>query len=73
MCVSRIRFQFHNHGTKKNILSEKNGCKIHVFNQKSRVSGMFKKSVLDLLRIQNVDYENNSTVLCISERGQIVN
>ena len=45
MCVSGIGFQFHNHDTKKNILSEKKiGGKNHVLNKKSRISG---KSDLD--------------------------
>ena len=49
MCVSGIGFQFHNHDTKKNILSEKKlgGAKNHVLNKKSRISGIFKKSDLD--------------------------
>ena len=50
--MSGIGFQFHNHDTKKNILSEKKiggggGVKNHVFNKKSRISGIFKKTDLD--------------------------
>ena len=42
-----IGCQFDTHGTKKNILSDKKMGKKYVFNQKSRISGIFKKSVLD--------------------------
>ena len=47
-CKSGIGFQFHTPGTKKEFFDEKNILvKNHVFNQKSQISGIFKKSVLD--------------------------
>ena len=48
-CGSGIGFQFHTPGTKENILSQKIvlGKKIMFFYQKSQISGIFKKSVLD--------------------------
>ena len=47
-CGSGIGFQFHTPGTKENILVEKLFLlKNHIFNQKSQISGIFKKSVLD--------------------------
>ena len=45
---SGIGFQFQTPGTKENILAKKEKLgKNHVFNQKSKISGIFKKSVLD--------------------------
>ena len=60
MCVSGIGFQFHTPGTKDNILNilflflfiyfffgGGGGGGGNVLNQKLRISGIFKKSVLD--------------------------
>ena len=47
-CGSGIGFQFHTSGTKENISSQKDfWVKHHVLNEKSQISGIFKKSVLD--------------------------
>ena len=71
MCVSAIGFQLHSHGPKRNILREKKfGMKNHVLNQKSRLSGVLQKSVLDSKDTES-RLGNNFTVLCTSERGQI--
>ena len=71
MCVSGICFQFHTPVTKENILSEKEFGKDHVFLIINHKFLEFLKSLSKTSKIQHIDYENISTVLCTSERGQM--
>ena len=71
-CKTLTNVRIWNRFSVLHILSENIFIKESRFIQKSHISGIFKKSVLDFKDTVHIDYENISTVLCISEGEQMI-